>query len=226
MSQNPPDQPQFDSSQPSPYGSPYPPPAPKKNVIARHKVLTGLGVLVLAVVVISVASGGGGSSDSSDTAGSTTTTTATGSASGGSTAAEQPSAAAPRPGIGAPARDGKFEFVVRGVRDGGTTIGPDFMAERAQGRFVLVDLTVRNIGNRAQSLDVSSQKVLSTQGTQFSPNTTATISVDDAAVFYEQINPGNALQLTIAYDLPVGVDPAEIELHDSIFSGGVTVALR
>ncbi|MGJ0117596.1 DUF4352 domain-containing protein [Williamsia sp. MIQD14] len=226
MSQNPPDQPPFASSQPGPHGSPYPPPAPKKNFFVRHKLLTGVGVLVLLIVVISTATGGGGTSEDSNTAGSAGTATATGSTPNGSAAAEPTSAAAPRPGIGAPARDGKFEFVVRGVRDGGTTIGPDFMAERAQGRFVLVDLTVRNIGNEAQSLDVSSQKVLSTKGTQFSPNTTATISVDDAAVFYEQINPGNALQLTIAYDLPTGVDPAEIELHDSLFSGGVTVALR
>ncbi|MGU3293627.1 DUF4352 domain-containing protein [Williamsia sp. M5A3_1d] len=219
MSKNPPDQPQ-------PYGSPYPPPAPKKNWFARHKVLSVLGALVLLIAVISVATNGGGTTESSDAAPAGGTTAASTGAGTGAPTTDGESAAAPRPGIGAPARDGKFEFVVRGVRDGGTTIGPDFMAERAQGRFVLVDLTVRNIGDRAQSLDVSSQKVLSTQGTQFSPNTTATISVDDAAVFYEQINPGNALQLTIAYDLPNGVDPAEIELHDSVFSGGVTVALR
>ncbi|MEH3154377.1 MAG: DUF4352 domain-containing protein [Gordonia paraffinivorans] len=214
MNQNPSDQ---------SFVSPYPPPTPRKNWFARHKVLTVLGALVLLVVVISVASGGGGSTESPDAA-PAGSTTAPASAGAPPTATE--STAAPRPGIGAPARDGKFEFVVRGVRPGGTSIGPDFMAERAQGEFLLVDLTVRNIGDKAQSLDISSQKVLSEQGTQFSPNTAATIQVDDAAVFYEQINPGNALQVTVVYDLPAGTDATRIELHDSVFSGGVTVDLR
>lgn len=214
MNQNP--------SDPS-FVSPYPPPAPRKNWFARHKVLTVLGALVLLIVVISVASGGGGSTESPD-ASPTGSTTAPASVGTPSTAAE--SAAAARPGIGAPARDGKFEFVVRGVRPGGTSIGPDFMAERAQGAFLLVDLTVRNIGDRAQSLDISSQKLLSAQGTQFSPDTAATIQVDDGGVFYEEINPGNALQLTVVYDLPAGTDATQIDLHDSVFSGGVTVDLR
>jgi hypothetical protein len=212
-----------DPNQPEPFVSPYPPPAPRKNWFARHKVLTVLGALVLLIVVISVASGGGGSTESPDAAPAGSTAAP---ASAGASASPAGSAAAPRPGIGAPARDGKFEFVVRGVRPGGTSIGPDFMAERAQGEFLLVDLTVRNVGDKAQSLDISSQKVLSAQGTEYSPNTAATIQVDDAAVFYEQINPGNALQVTVVYDLPAGTDATQIELHDSVFSGGVTVDLR
>lgn len=217
MNQNP-----SDPHRPEPFVSPYPPPAPRKNWFARHKVLTVLGGLVLLIVVISVATSGGGSTESPDAAPGGTAATA----SAGASATTAGSAAAPRPGIGAPVRDGKFEFVVRGVRPGGTSIGPDFMAERAQGEFLLVDLTVRNIGDKAQSLDISSQKVLSAQGTQFSPNTAATIQVDDGGVFYEQINPGNALQVTVVYDLPTGTDATRIELHDSLFSGGVTVDLR
>ncbi len=222
MNRNPSDPPQ-----PEPFVSPYPPPAPRKNWFARHKVLSVLGALVLLIVVISVATSGGGSTEAPDAApaGGTSARGSTGATAGAPTPATE-SAAAPRPGIGAPARDGKFEFVVRGVRPGGTSIGPDFMAERAQGEFLLVDLTVRNIGDKAQSLDISSQKVLSAQGTEYSPNTAATIQVDDAAVFYEQINPGNALQVTVVYDLPAGTDATRIELHDSVFSGGVTVDLR
>ena len=185
-------------------------------------MLSALGALVLIIVVISVATSGG-STESPDAAPGGGTA-APASAGASATAAE--SGTAPRPGIGAPARDGKFEFVVRGVRPGGTTIGPDVMAERAQGEFLLVDLTVRNIGDRAQSLDISSQKVLSAQGTQYSPSTAATIQLDDGGVFYEQINPGNALQVTVVYDLPTGTDATQIELHDSMFSGGVTVDLR
>ncbi|MGZ8178576.1 DUF4352 domain-containing protein [Williamsia sp. SKLECPSW1] len=215
MNQNP-----SDHQQSAPYGSPHPP--SRKNWFARHKVLSALGALVLIIVVISVATSGGSTESPNAAPGGGTAARASAGAS--ATAAE--SGTAPRPGIGAPARDGKFEFVVRGVRPGGTTIGPDVMAERAQGEFLLVDLTVRNIGDRAQSLDISSQKVLSAQGTQYSPSTAATIQLDDGGVFYEQINPGNALQVTVVYDLPTGTDATQIELHDSMFSGGVTVDLR
>ena len=220
MNRNPSDPHQSES-----FVSPYPPPAPRKNWFARHKVLSVLGALVLLIVVISVATSGGGSTRSSDAtpAGGTAASASSGAS---APSAPAPSAAAPRPGIGAPARDGKFEFVVRDIRPGGTSVGPDFMAERAQGEFLLVDLTVRNIGDKAQSLDISSQKLLSARGVQFSPDTAATIQVDDGGIFYEEINPGNAVQLTVVYDLPAGTDATQIDLHDSLFSGGVTVDLR
>ncbi|WP_179272875.1 MULTISPECIES: DUF4352 domain-containing protein [unclassified Rhodococcus (in: high G+C Gram-positive bacteria)] len=48
----------------------------------------------------------------------------------------------------------------------------------------------------------------------------------DEGIGYEQINPGNALDTTVVFDVPAGTVPAEIELHDSAFSGGTTVALR
>jgi len=37
------------------------------------------------------------------------------------------------------------------------------------------------------------------------------------------INPGNSIDATASFDLPVGTPPGEIELHDSAFSGGVEV---
>ncbi len=43
--------------------------------------------------------------------------------------------------------------------------------------------------------------------------------------FYEPINPGNSLTGTVVFDVPVDAVPASLELHDSAFSGGVTVAL-
>ncbi|GGF25616.1 DUF4352 domain-containing protein [Williamsia phyllosphaerae] len=207
----------------SPYGAP-PPPAPKKSWFSRHKFLTGLGGLVAVIVVISVATSGGNSG-----AGDPAPDAAGASAAAGNGSAADPSAKAPAsalPGIGRPVRDGKFEFTVRAVRDGGTTVGPEFLQERAQGTYTLVDLTVRNTGDEAQSLDVSAQKLVTPSGSQLSADTGATISFNDGAIFYEQINPGNSLDVTIVYDVPAGTTPASIDLHDSVFSGGTTVSLR
>ncbi|VFA96619.1 Telomeric repeat-binding factor 2 [Nocardia cyriacigeorgica] len=40
------------------------------------------------------------------------------------------------------------------------------------------------------------------------------------------INPGNSVDVTIVFDVPVDTVPAALELHDSMFSGGAKVALR
>jgi hypothetical protein len=37
--------------------------------------------------------------------------------------------------------------------------------------------------------------------------------------------PGNSLTGTVVFDIPVDAVPASLELHDSLFSGGVTVTL-
>ncbi len=39
------------------------------------------------------------------------------------------------------------------------------------------------------------------------------------------INPGNYIQVKTAFDVPPGTKSAELEVHDSMFSGGAKVAL-
>jgi hypothetical protein len=45
----------------------------------------------------------------------------------------------------------------------------------------------------------------------------------DANTFLNQLNPGSTVNGQIAYDVPVGTQLTKLELHDSPFSGGVTV---
>jgi hypothetical protein len=45
-------------------------------------------------------------------------------------------------------------------------------------------------------------------------------------VFFNSINPGNTVHGEIAFDLPPGDAAVKAELHDSAFSGGVTVMLK
>ncbi|MCZ4563372.1 DUF4352 domain-containing protein [Rhodococcus sp. IEGM 1401] len=196
----------------------YAPPAPeqKKSWFARHKILTViLAIVVLGVLIRLI---GGGSSESP-----------TAPAPAGSSASEEAAPAAPaepaQPGIGVAVRDGKFEFIVTAVAPPVTTVGSEYLTQTAQGEYVQVTMTVRNIGDRAQSLDASSQKLLDADGKQYSVDSLATAYLDEG-IGYEQINPGNALDTTVVFDVPVGTVPAEIELHDSAFSGGTAVALR
>lgn len=44
-------------------------------------------------------------------------------------------------------------------------------------------------------------------------------------MFLNDINPGNTVQGQLAFDMPAGVRAVKAELHDSLFSDGVTVSL-
>jgi hypothetical protein len=129
-------------------------------------------------------------------------------------------------GIGTPARDGKFEFTVNGLECGETRVGDEIFSEEAQGHFCLLNVRVQNIGNERQFLAADAQKLLDKQGTQYSPSTSATFALDpEGNTIFEDINPGNAVEGVIVFDVPQSAQITRAELHDSVFSGGVVVNL-
>lgn len=129
------------------------------------------------------------------------------------------------PGLNTPVRDGKFEFVVTGIEPGVAHVGGDVFGQDAQGQFLLVRMTVTNIGDEAQLFDGSSQKLLDTMGRTHSSDAGAAIYLGDAESFLNQINPGNTVAGVVVFDIPADAVPASLELHDSPFSGGVAVTL-
>jgi hypothetical protein len=123
-------------------------------------------------------------------------------------------------GIGTPVRDGKFQFTITAATHAKHAGG--LLGGTAQGRYTILHVTVKNIGGQAQTLDASNQYVYDTSGRQFSADSAAS----SQSFFLTQINPGNEVTGTIAFDLPVGDRAVKAELHDSAFSGGVIVSLR
>ncbi|MET8252149.1 DUF4352 domain-containing protein [Micromonospora sp. NPDC005197] len=128
--------------------------------------------------------------------------------------------------VGEAARDGKFEFTVKSSKCGVAKIGTDLIGAKAQGQFCLVTLNVKNIGKEAQMFDGSSQKAYAADGTEYSADTGAAIYANkNAETFLNDINPGNQVNGVVVFDIPKNVKLAKLELHDSMFSGGVDVAL-
>ena len=223
---------------PSPQGSWQPPhvPAPpvppssepaRKSWFARHKILTGLIALVLIGVIAAAVNGGG-----SSPAGSTANAPAAGQ-SGTSSPGDDSAGATSDTGdtgteakVGQKVRDGQFEFTVTKVTKGVKSVGDQYVNQKAQGAYVLVNVTVTNIGDSAQLLADSSQKLRDSKGREFSTDTAAAIYLKDNKVFLNEINPGNSVKGTLVFDMPKGTEPASLELHDSPFSDGVTVQLR
>ncbi|MBU8820527.1 DUF4352 domain-containing protein [Mycolicibacterium goodii] len=203
-------------SQPAPQGVPHLPQPPEKKK-RKWPVIVG-GVVALMIV------GSIFNDDKKDTtpAGSTATVVQAPAAAPAETKQAEPAAT-----LNTPVRDGKFEFVVRSVEPGLSEVGDKpFLNQKAQGQFVIVTLSVQNIGDRPQGFSPSNQKLFDTEGRSFETDTSAQIALDnnDIAV-WDNINPGNTVDVSLVYDMPVGAVPASIELHDSMFSGGVTVNL-
>jgi hypothetical protein len=140
--------------------------------------------------------------------------------------AEEPAPEPALPGIGQPAADGDFSFVVQGVDCGLTELGGRHFGTTAMGQFCVVSLTVTNISNSAQTFDDDDTTLLNAEGQRFSADSGAALYLDDSSSFYEEINPGNTLNSKVVFDVPAGTTPTAIELHDSAFSGGVKVTLQ
>lgn len=138
---------------------------------------------------------------------------------------EEPDAAAEQPGIGDEAVDGDFTFVVTAVEHGPAIIGDANFGIEPQGKFVFVTMTVTNHGDSLGSFFGDNQYLIDTEGRKASANTEAAIYLPEAESFFEEINPGNSLTGIVVFDIPADATPASLELHDSAFSGGVTVAL-
>ena len=82
-----------------------------------------------------------------------------------------------------------------------------------------------NIGDKAQSFFGDNQTLVDTQGREHSADTTAAIYLENSESMYTEINPGNSVNAIVVFDIPADAVPATITLHDSMFSGGVTVSL-
>lgn len=181
----------------------------------RHKIWTVIIVLLL-LGGIGAAAGGGSSNKNNGT----TNNSSSSNGSKANTVAK----------IGQPARDGKFEFTISKVSCGETTVGTNqYLQKHAQGQYCRVSMSIKNIGDQAQGLSSSDQKLVDAQGKEYSADDTATLyAAPDGATstWYNQINPGNSVNGDIIFDIPKGVTPITAVLHDSAFSGGVKVNLQ
>ncbi|MFI1645941.1 DUF4352 domain-containing protein [Streptomyces avidinii] len=197
------------SRQPPQWGPAPERPPDRRGWFARHRLLTVLLAVTAGLVVLGVA----------------------GSFAGKESAAPPPATKAKAvtdsgrlPGVGEPARDGKFEFTVTRLRPGVGNVGGAY-GQDAQGQFLLVHVTVKNIGDRAQTFDGADQKLVDRNGSKYSADTAAALYLDGSESFLQQINPGVVVDGIVVFDVPKGADPVRIELHDSLFSGGTTVDL-
>jgi hypothetical protein len=138
----------------------------------------------------------------------------------------QPARGHDQAGLNTPVRDGKFEFVVTAITCGQETVGTAPITRQAKGQYCVVDLSVENIGNKDQLLVDGAQKAIGPDGTQYGPDTGAGLIANaNTSVWLNVVKPGAKVTGKMVYDIPDGVHLASLELHDSVFSKGVTITL-
>lgn len=180
----------------------------------KHKVLSViLGVVLLFIVI-------GAMSDTE------TTSTETGQQDTEEQSQQEEESKTAK--IGEVARDGKFEFTVKGIECGKNTVGSGFSQEEAQGQYCLLSLDVENVGDRAQSLTASNLYLYDKQDREFSADSMATSATNNESTsfFLNEINPGNTISGKVAFDVSQDANIVRAKLHDSAFSGGVEVNLQ
>lgn len=129
------------------------------------------------------------------------------------------------PALGSTAADGKFAFVVWKVKCGVKSVGSGFTKSTAQGSYCLVDISVKNIGDEAQTIFSDNMKLIDEQGREFQTDSGAMMFSDSQDLWLKEINPGIQIDGQLIFDLPPDAKPVTAELHDSAFSGGVKVDL-
>ncbi|WP_024934748.1 MULTISPECIES: DUF4352 domain-containing protein [Actinomadura] len=197
----------------------YGPPPRKRGKGCLYAVFGGIAGLVLMGSCVAVVAS---SSGSPSTTSSSSSTPAAQTKGGEKKASTKPVTN----GIGREYRDGKFAFTVTKVKKGVKKVGDEYVGDTAQGQFVFIYVTVKNIGNKARTFTHHNQTLIDTKSRKFEADPEASLWTDkDSKSFLQQINPGNSVKGILIYDVPRGTRLKAIDLHDSMFSGGVTVPL-
>jgi hypothetical protein len=122
--------------------------------------------------------------------------------------------------------DGALEFAVRDlvqVRQVGDTSEPG-LSIHAEGVFVVVTLSVRNVGVVPRTLVDRDQALIDSRGQRFTVSTAANI-YGNLDIPSNRMDPGEQLEVNLAFDVPVGTAPRSMVLRESATSDGVIVAL-
>ncbi len=116
-------------------------------------------------------------------------------------------------------RDGNFEFQVLAVTSANTVSDPATMTATAQG-VTHLHLSVRNIGGEPRSYYGQNQKLIDMSGREYQVSSDADLYMNSYGLV-DDINPGNAIEVKVPFDVPPDTQMSMLELHDSMFSAGV-----
>lgn len=135
--------------------------------------------------------------------------------------------------VGQEVRSGPFSFVVTRVDCVGQEVGTPPSTRVAQGRFCLLHLNLRNVGDQPEAYSGSDQLVADASARRYSPGTMAAgppppplvTGAGETEITDVRLNPGSEIDGVLIFDMPVAAKPAEFEFHPGPHTIGVKVRL-
>ncbi|MCX6480777.1 MAG: DUF4352 domain-containing protein [Mycobacterium sp.] len=123
-------------------------------------------------------------------------------------------------------RDGGLEFVVTDISENRLVGDPEDpgLSVTAQGVFVVITLSIRNLGSATVTFLDRDQSLIDAAGTRFSTDMAADI-YGNLDVHSTRMSPGHGLVVRLAFDVPVDTVPRTLLLRESETSAGVAVPL-
>lgn len=195
----------------------------------RRSRTMGMAAIVVVIpgLALTLAACGGINANSSGAAATTTSSTSSPTGKPGTTTKVVPTTTAPSaPHIGQVAKDGDFAFTVTKVQCGVTQLGTTTFGTTAPSgsQWCLVSMTVANDKSQSQTFSSSNQYAIDSSGKKLSADTKAIFSLKhDTQAEFTTVNPGVHITVVVPFELASSDTIAKFELHDSAFSGGVTV---
>ena len=115
-------------------------------------------------------------------------------------------------------RDGKLAFTLINVETASKAEHID-----AQGKFVIVTMNVKNIGDAPHTYKADEQKLIDSAGREHEVDSPAAtvLNPEDTT----KMNPGFGITVELPFDIPVDATPAVLEVHDFILSGGNVIRI-
>lgn len=133
-----------------------------------------------------------------------------------------PSLVAPEPaavvGMGEPVTDGDMEFTVTGLEIVDTADNV-----QARGQYVVIDLTLRYTGTSAAMYSTMSQLLEDDLGNTHNADASALYELGSDIV--SLVEPGDTMESTLVYDIPVDATPQRVVLSNTMLSTAVAVDL-
>jgi hypothetical protein len=135
--------------------------------------------------------------------------------------------------VGQEVRSGPFSFTVTRVECVGQEVGTPPSTRTAQGRFCLLHLSLRNVGDQPATYSGSAQLLSDTSAKRYNPGsmdpvppaTPLVTGAGDKEITDVRLNPGSEADGVLIFDMPVAAKPAEFEFHSGPRTIGVKVRL-
>ncbi len=107
----------------------------------------------------------------------------------------------------------------------GENVAGTFFGEKADGIFIILDVTIENMGKESNNILIGSYvKILDDQGRTFEHNPTAEIYLKDDAFTFTQLQPGLPKRGKIVFDVPENIN-GKIELSTGLWSSDTKYVL-